>query len=663
MAIITLQCRLKAEEKTLKYLWELGTTQNTIFISEILEQIATHPEIQSWLDKGYIPSTAIDDISAELRKQAQYKEVKGRPKTSAETLVKDIYKSWFAVQAKNRRKLWGKKRWLAMLKSESELLKETNLTLPKLQAEAEKIIEREKKKCDLPKQSKISEAKISKTLFLQMLKLYNQVTENYKKEKKPYLKHKKLIQQCAIAYLLKNKLQFANKPEAPEKYQLYRRKKEIEVEKLESQLKARLPHGRDLGDEEYLEALKQAEGLIADNDEMELLQAKLLRSEKTIPLPISYNTNTDIRWFKNEQGRIYVAFNGMSTHRFEVFCNKRQLHWFQRFYDDYELHKQNKDSFPGGLITLRSASLVWKEPEDRNKQQMKPWLENKLYLHCSADTTLWTKEGTYEVRQQKITRTQQKIDKLQKEATLSRNQQQKLTANQTSLSRLETFDGFSRPTGRNAVQDPSIIMGVSIGLQEPVTVSVVSVPSGEILYTTNTKQLLSKPIKQKPKQGKKAKKHTQYELFLRRRKKQQENDNKRQQAQKRFADNSFGASELGKYVDCLIAKAVVEVAVRHRASSIVLSDLKNARQILDSEIQARAEVKIPGCKKAQEQYSRNHRKQLHRWSYARLTEAIASKAKMKDISVEFNRQEVKLPSEIQARNLAVNAFLSRQAVS
>ena len=63
----------------------------------------------------------------------------GRFSTSAETLVKDIYKSWFAVQRKKRNKIWGKKRWLTILKSEQELLEATNLSLPELQAEAEKI--------------------------------------------------------------------------------------------------------------------------------------------------------------------------------------------------------------------------------------------------------------------------------------------------------------------------------------------------------------------------------------------------------------------------------------------------------------------------------------------------------------------------------------------
>ena len=255
---------------------------------------------------------------------------------------------------------------------------------------------------------------------------------------------------------------------------------------------------------EYLEALEEAEGLIAENDEMELLQAKLLRSEKPIPLPISYYTNTDLHWSKSKQGRICVAFNGMSAYNFEVFCNKRQLHWFERFYEDFQLHKQNRNLFPGGLNTLRSASLIWKESKEKEGQNTKPWLKNKLYLHCSADTALWTQEGTEKIRQQK------------------------LRANQTSLSRLETFDSFFRPNNDNSIGDLSIVMAVSIGLQEPVTIAIVNVANGKTLCTSNTKQLLSQPIKRKPKKGKKAKKHTQYELLLKRRQQQQDNENKRQ---------------------------------------------------------------------------------------------------------------------------------------
>jgi hypothetical protein len=57
-------------------------------------------------------------------------------------------------------------------------------------------------------------------------------------------------------------------------------------------------------------------------------------------------------------------------------------------------------------------------------------------------------------------------------------------------------------------------MGVSIGLQQPVTVTVVGVTNSEVIVYRDTKQLLSKSVKQKPKKGKKAKNYTQYELVL-----------------------------------------------------------------------------------------------------------------------------------------------------
>lgn len=211
-------------------------------------------------------------------------------------------------------------------------------------------------------------------------------------------------------------------------------------------------------------------------------------------------------------------------------------------------------------------------------------------------------------------------------------------------------------------------MGVSIGLQELVTVAVVDIVTNKVLAYRNTKQLLDKPIKQKPKKGKKDKKHTQYEFLLSRRQQQQENEVLRQQAQTRFANNSFGESELGQYVDRLLAKTIVEMAIQYRVSNIVLPDLKNVTEILNSEIQARAEAKIPGCKKAQKQYAKNYRKSIHRWSYARLCDAIKSKAVQQGLAIECapqsgsqrDRQSSQGKPEIQARDLALNAYRNRQ---
>ena len=661
MAIITVQCRLQAKEETLRYLWKLMIEKNTALIGAVLENIKTHPELDRWLSQGYISAETIKKIVKDLKQQPEFQEMPSRFSTSAETLVKEIYKSWFAVQRKKRNSLWGKKRWLAMLKSEQQLLEQTGLTLPQLQDEAEKLLIREQKKLDKLKQEKNQEAEILKDLFTHFFQIYEKVAQNYEKEKKPDFKTKKLIKYCAVVYLLKNKCEISNQPEAPEQYQQYRRKKEIQIERLEEQLKARLPKGRNLAKNEYLEALEQAKDCLLENEEMELLQARLLRNEKPIPFPVSYNTNVDIHWSKNDRGRICVTFNGMvkGEHIFEVFCHNRQLHWFERFYEDYQIYKHNKDRVPAGLLTLRSACLVWQE----NRQSQQPWLTNHLSLHCSVETQLWTKEGTEQIRQLKIAKTQQKIENWQKQESLNKNQRQKLIANQTSLSLLGTFQGFSRPSKSPSHQNPSIIMGVCIGLKQPVTVAIVNVTNSEIIAYRDTKQLLNKPVPQKPKKGKKAKKHTQYELLLRRRQQQQDNDAKRQQAQIRFGNNRFGESELGQYVDRLLAKAIVEMAIQHQVSSIVLPDLTNIREILESEITAKAEAKIPGCKKAQKLYAKEYRKSIHRWSYARLCDAIKSQSAKKGLVLECDRQIPSGTPEIQARDLALIAYHHRQQAS
>ena len=91
-----------------------------------------------------------------------------------------------------------------------------------------------------------------------------------------------------------------------------------------------------------------------------------------------------------------------------------------------------------------------------------------------------------------------------------------------------------------------------------------------------------------------------------------------------------------------------------------MPDLKNVREILNSEIQVKAEAKAPGCKKAQKRYAKNYRKSIHRWSYARLCNAIASLAAQKDIAIECARQYSQGKPETQARNLALTAYRNRQ---
>ncbi len=66
-----------------------------------------------------------------------------------------------------------------------------------------------------------------------------------------------------------------------------------------------------------------------------------------------------------------------------------------------------------------------------------------------------------------------------------------------------------------------------------------------------------------------------------------------------------------------------------------------------------------GCKKAQKRYAKEYRKNVNRWSYARLCDAIKSKAAQKNLAIECDLQISNGTPEIQARDLALTAYNNR----
>lgn len=449
---------------------------------------------------------------------------------------------------------------------------------------------------------------------------------------------------------MKNNCQVSEVEEDPEAYQLRRSKKEIEIERLEEQLKSRLPKGRKLSEQDWLEASNQEQSQIIEEEKIREVQASPLRKQKSVPFSISYETNTDLRWSRNEHKRICVSFNGkgISKHTFEIFCNQRQLHWFERLVQDYGIFKQNQEQAPPGLLTLRSARLVWQEGKGKGE----PWKVHRLLLHCSVETRLWTAEGTEEVRVEKIAKTQKIIDRMKAKGSQSK----KLKDYESSLERLQTFRDFSRPSRAGYKSNPSIVIGVSFGRAKPATVAVVNVETGEVLAYRDVKQLLSKPIKE----GKTNKKKTQYEYLNRLREQQCLNSHERHKAQKKGAPCNFGESKQGEYVDRLLAKAIVEVASQYRASSIVLPDLSNIREATESEVRARAEQKFPGYQELQDCYAKDYRASIHRWSYNRLTECIQVKAERAGIATEKVRQPPGDTPQQKAKNLVLAAYENRK---
>ena len=390
MSQITIQCRLVASEPTRKLLWELMAEKNTPLINEILWQINNHPDFESWQSEGKLPGTFVSDLCKSLKDNALYSGQPSRFYLSITKLVNYIYKSWLKLQQRRYRQLEGQEHWLSMLKSDVELLKESECSLDILRKKARKIltdieaeIEKSKKKA---KNKKIP--KKSSLLF----KLYDETDDR--------------LDRLVICYLLKSgsKLPKPDKPEDKKKFAQRRRKVAIKIERLKNQIESSRPHGRDLTGEQWLETLIPAATTVPkDNKEARAWQDVLLSKPKPLPFPITFETNEDLKWHKNEKGRLCVRFNGLSQHIFQIYCDRRQLHWFQRFLEDQQIKKEGKNSHSSGLFTLRSAKLAWRE--NKKKSTGKPWKDNHLVLFCTVDTRFWSLEGTQIARNEKEAKT------------------------------------------------------------------------------------------------------------------------------------------------------------------------------------------------------------------------------------------------------------------
>jgi hypothetical protein len=636
MSIITIQCRLVAEEETLGHLWKLMTQKNTPLINELLEQIGNYPELEEWIQQGKLPKKLVETLCDSLETDLRFSGQPGRFKSSAITLVDYIYKSWLALQQRRQRQISGKERWLSMLKSDAELEKDCNSSLDVIRVKATELLTQivtssginHNQPTDSTKGKKTKKGKADKAprrLFSLLFDTYENTTDSLKR--------------CSLAYLLKNGCQVSEIEEDPEKFAQRRRAKEIEIERLKEQLKSRIPKGRDLTGEQWLEALDTATyNVPKDEDEAKAWQAALLRKSSSVPFPIHYGSSTDWTWFKKGKGRIGVKFNGLAKYPFEIYCDRRQLHWFNRFLEDWKIYHDNEKQYSAGLATLRSARLVWLEGKGKGE----PWNVHRLTLHCSVDTRAWTAQGTELVCSKKIAAADKEISNKEQKGDLNEKQPQKLQCKYSERERLKNpFP--SRPSKPLYQGQSSILVGVSFGLEKPATVSVVDVAKGKVLAYRNVKQLLG----------------DNYKLLTRQRQQQQSLSHQRHKAQKRGAPNEFGESELGQYVDRLLAKAIVAIAKTYQAGSIVLPKLSHIREILSSEVQARAEQKVPNYKKGQQEYAKQYRVSVHRWSYGRLIESIQSQAAKTGIAIEVGQQSIRGSPQEKARDLALSAYSTR----
>ncbi|MBW4592437.1 MAG: type V CRISPR-associated protein Cas12k [Brasilonema angustatum HA4187-MV1] len=635
MSQITIQCRLVANESTRQQLWKLMAEKNTPLINELLLKVAQHPEFETWRQKGKHPTSIVKELCQILKTDPRFIGQPARFYTSATALVNYIYKSWFALMKRVQSQLDGKIRWLEMLNSDAELLEHSGVLLDVLRTKAAEIlaqltpqsdtVEPQPAKVKKPQKTKKSknsdsERSLSKNLFA----VYSDTDD--------------LLTRCAISYLLKNGCKLSKKEEEPQKFAQRRRKLEIQIQRLTEQLEARIPKGRDLTDAKWLDTLLLVTHNVPESQiEAKSWQDSLLRKSSKVPFPVAYETNEDMTWFKNQFGRICVKFNGLSEHSFQVYCDSRQLDWFQRFLEDQEIKKNSKNQHSTALFTLRSGRIAWQEEQGKGDE----WNVNHLTLYCCVDTRLWTTQGTNQVREEKAEEIAKTITNTKAKGELNDKQQAHIKRKNSTLDRIN--NPFPRPSKPIYKGKSHILVGVSLGLEKPATVTVVDATTGKVITYRSIKQLLG----------------DNYKLLNRQRQQKHLLSHQRQIAQTLAAPNQFGESELGQYIDRLLTKEIVAIAQTYSAGSIVLPKLGDMREQVQSEIQAKAEQKSDLIE-VQQKYAKQYRVSVHQWSYGRLIANIRSSAAKAGIVIEESKQPIRGSPHQKAKELAICAYHSRQ---
>ncbi|MCY7323716.1 MAG: type V CRISPR-associated protein Cas12k, partial [Phormidesmis sp. CAN_BIN36] len=287
MSFITIQCRLVVGEAIRRKLWDLMVNKNTPLVNELLKQVTQHGDFETWQREGKVSEKPVQDLCKPLRPDPRFENQPGRFYTSANLMVTYTYQSWFALQKKRRRRLDGMRHWLDVVKSDIELVQTSGCDLERLRAKAQAILgqlsaEESPSKARSPRNKKKQNSKADRDLMGRLFLMYETAED--------------VLSRCAIAHLLKNDCQVNELEENPEKFADRIRNKQKAIEQLEAKLISRLPKGRDITGEEFLETLAIATEQIPENEVDQILwQAKLLAKPATLPYPIVFGSQTDLR--------------------------------------------------------------------------------------------------------------------------------------------------------------------------------------------------------------------------------------------------------------------------------------------------------------------------------------------------------------------------------
>ena len=155
------------------------------------------------------------------------------------------------------------------------------------------------------------------------------------------------------------------------------------------------------------------------------------------------------------------------------------------FYQTKKLRKIVKIKHSSSLFTLRSGRISWQEGEGKDE----PWNLHHLTLYCTVDTRLWTEEGTKLVIEEKAEDIAKTITRSKGKDDLNKKQLAYINRKNSTLAKIH--NPFPRPSIALYKGQSHILLGVSLGLENPATLAVVNAVTGEVINYRNTKQLLS----------------------------------------------------------------------------------------------------------------------------------------------------------------------------
>jgi len=112
-----------------------------------------------------------------------------------------------------------------------------------------------------------------------------------------------------------------------------------------------------------------------------------------------------------------------------------------------------------------------------------------------------------------------------------------------------------------------------------------------------------------------------------------------------------------------VAKAIVNFAQEYLAHSVVLPKLSNTREVIQAQVQAKAEKRIPDSKELQKRYLKEYRVNAHRWSYNRLLSGIRNQSLKRNLLVEDGWQGHEQTIKEKALGLVMSAYHLRSPPS